>query len=185
MSTKVNPKSSPVATIYHLSATRYRTLLLMYALVPILLCVFFLMLFDPQLPWSMVSSDFKLYALFIGGGVTGFAALRFIDRIGLRLMIAPEGIAYIGFGYRIFTPWENVEGPGMRTVITEMRGATREVRGLMLSHPAPVIEVKVWARFLLGWSDAEAYFIPLSDFAGYPDELSQHIRHYIPAFSGL
>ena len=114
----------------------------------------------------------------------GTSVLRFIDRISLRLVISPEGIGYIGVGYRIFSPWENVAGMGVRKVASEVHEG-REIWGLMLSQPAPVFKVRAWARYLMGWKDAEASFIPVSDFAGYPDELAQHIQYYVPAFSGL
>jgi hypothetical protein len=88
----------------------------------------------------------------------------------------------VAVGYRIFTPWDNVAGSTVRTVVTEWRGSRRQITGLALHSRAPIIIVHFWARRLFGWRDASPTFIPLSDFAGYASELSRAIQSYVPAF---
>ena len=180
MSNEMPSQSS--STVYGISAARLRTLTLGYGLTPILAVVMVMMLFFPQLPWSHVPIGFKVYAVLILILAAAFFLLLFLDRSRLHLVISPEGISYNGIGYRIFTPWENVAGPTMRTVMTEWRGMRRQITGLALHSRAPIITSHFWARHLFGWRDSTPTFIPLSDFTGYGSELSWEIQRYVPAF---
>ena len=75
----------------------------------------------------------------------------------MRQVTSPEGIAYYSASYRIFTPWDNVAGPGIR--IENNREKTK-VTGLELRQPAPVFEIQSRLRFLL--VNQPSLFIPIS-----------------------
>jgi len=49
----------------------------------------------------------------------------------VRLIIAPEGIMYIGLGFRVYSPWWNVRGIGSRSM------GYRRVDGLLVGPPVP------------------------------------------------
>ncbi len=103
--------------------------------------------------------------------------LAYLWRTRVRLVTSPEGIAYYSASYRIFTPWDNVAGPGIR--IENTREKTR-VRGLELRQPAPVFEIQSRLRFLV--VNQPSLFIPI----GYVvkdwqhGELADDIRRYAP-----
>ena len=182
MSREIPSESSSSGTVYRISSARRRTLTLGYGLTPLLGGGMVVLLFLPQLPWSHVPSAFKAYAVLILLLVAARSLLLYLDRLRLHLIISPEGISYIGIGYRIYTPWDNVAGSTVLTVETEWRGSRRQMTGLALHSQAPTISVQFWARRLSGWRDASPTFIPLSDFAGYGGDLSREIQSYMPAF---
>jgi len=147
MDTESGLESTPLAKVYHLSSKRFRSLLLLYSFGAIPMCLIVLALFLPQLPWSMAPGWFKVYFMIILIPVASYSALLFVDRISVHLMTSPYGITYKGIGYRIFTPWNNVAGSGVRTVATELRGQSRQrqLTGLVLFQPAPVVKAELWA----------------------------------------
>ena len=85
-----------------------------------------------------------------------------------HLITSPEGIAYSGTGYRLFTPWENVAGIGSRNGITILE----------LHQPAPLFEVKTRSRVP---ADAST-FVPISSvIMDWQDgALAEDMRHYAP-----
>lgn len=130
---------SPLAKVYHVSQARFRALVLVYAFGFLLQCLLITILFVPQTPWAPLSPGWKIYILLFWSLLTIWRIVGFLDRIKTRLTTSPAGIAYLGTGYRVFTPWENVGGIGVRGVRADRPGY-RQLTGLTLRQPAPVFK---------------------------------------------
>jgi len=135
MKREVSPDYSLLAHTYRPAAARCHTIIAVYALAAILVCMFVLMLWLPQLPWSIAPAAFKLYAITIACPIARWTAMLFIDRISVCLLISPEGITYSGLSYCISAPWENVAEAGQRTVRTRLRLRSMVQYQARLGHP--------------------------------------------------
>jgi hypothetical protein len=88
MKREESPDYSLLAHTYRPAAARYHTIIAVYALAAILVCMFVLMLWLPQLPWSIAPAAFKLYAITIACPIALWIAMLFIDRISVCLLIS-------------------------------------------------------------------------------------------------
>jgi len=111
----------------------------------------------------------------------------FLWRTHVRLVTSVEGIGYSTFGYRIFTPWDNVAGFGMRQEFFQSArgpGWTREISGLELHQPAPVYKARPLVRLFLRLHGIErpSFFIPVSNVVeNWQDsEVAADIQRYAP-----
>jgi hypothetical protein len=104
MHTELDGEFSPLAKVYHVSSARFRALVLVYAFGFILQCLLIPILFVLQTP------GWRIYILLFWSLVAIWRVCGFLDRIKTRLVTSPVGIAYIGTGYRVFTPWEMSKG---------------------------------------------------------------------------
>jgi uncharacterized RDD family membrane protein YckC len=184
MHTGLDGEFSPPAKVYHISPARFQALVLVYASGFILQCLLITILFVPQTPWAPLSPGWKIYILLFWSLLTIWRIFGFLDRIKIRLATSPAGIAYLGTGYRVFTPWENVEGIGGRRVRADRPGF-RQLAGLTLHQPAPVFKRELWACLLVGSGDISPLFIPISDFEGRDGELAGDIRSFVPSLTRL
>jgi hypothetical protein len=113
-------------------------------------------------------------------------AIMALWRAQATLITTPEGIEYATFGFRLFTPWENVEGRGTRIEVRSIgkgMSANHVVSGLRLRQLAPVFQVRPWVRFMLAEiRDDPSCFIPISDVVAdwSTTELADEIRRYAP-----
>ncbi len=179
MDTGFDREFSPLANVYRLSSARLRTLLLLYACNllwnGLVILVLFLM-FRREPEWEIYS--ISLLSLF-----ASWHTFRLLAWIRIRLVTSPAGIGYIGPGYRLFTPWENVAGMGEVKVLPYGRPGFRRLSGLMLRQPAPRFKRYFWAPLVVRARDCSARFIPLSDFEARAGELAEALRGYLPATS--
>lgn len=118
--------------------------------------------------------------------LAGVMAMIALWRTQASLVVTPQGIGYSTFGFRIFTPWENVEGSGTRAEVRSSgRGMshTHLVSGLRLRQAAPVFQVRPWVSFMLAEiRDDPSRFIPISDVVAdwTRSELADEIWLYAP-----
>lgn len=179
MDTGFTGEYSPLAHVYRLSSARLRTLLLLYACnlmwTGLVILVLFLM-FRREPGWGIYSvSLLSLFAI--------WHTFRLLAWLRIRLVTSPAGIAYLGPGYRLFTPWENVAGMGEVKALAYGRPGFRRLAGLMLRQPAPRFNRHFWAPLVMRARDCSALFIPLNDFEARAGELAQALRGYLPATS--
>ena len=180
MDTGFDREFSPLANVYRLSSTRLRALLLLYAFnlmwygLLTLLWPFLIFRHEPGWKISFVSLV-SLFAI--------WQTFRLLAWIRIRLVTSPAGIAYIGPGYRIFTPWENIAGIGEATVLPYGRPGLRRLTGLTLRQPAPLFKRQFWARLVVRSRDSSPLFIPLSDFDARDGKLAEALRCYLPSTS--
>jgi len=79
-------------------------------------------------------------------------AIMALWRAQATLITTPDGIGYATFGFRLFTPWENVEGRGTRIEVRSIgkgMSTNHVVSGLRLGQSAPVFQVRPWVPFML------------------------------------
>lgn len=106
----------------------------------------------------------------------------------IRLILTPEGVAFYSIGYRMYTPWENVER------IDQTWHGSRLITGLILREPASVEEsisqgirvqksvivVSPWMRALE--AGPRTWMIPFENVARdwKSSGLEEDIRRYAP-----
>jgi len=131
-------------------------------------------------------SALPLGLVFIGP-FEAFFVFYLLWRTHLRLVTSVEGIDYSTVGYRIFTPWDNVEEFGTRQEFFKPArgpGWTREIGGLELHQPAPVYKARPLVRLLLRLHGIErpSFFIPVSNVVEnwQGSEVAADIQRYAP-----
>jgi len=179
MDTGFDGEFSPLANVYRLSSARLHALILLYAFNLIwlgLLALVLFLIFRREPGWEIYSvSLVSLSAI--------WHTFRLLAWIRIRLVTSPAGIAYIGPGYRIFTPWEDVAGVGEATVLPYGRPGLRRLTGLTLRQPAPLFKRHFWARLVVRSRDSSPLFIPLSDFEARDGKLAEALQCYLPSTS--
>ena len=152
-----------------------------YAELFVICCLLFSVFLQAPLQIAWKIGVLPLFAL-----LAAVMAVMALWRAQAILVTSPEGIAYSTLGFRIFTPWENVEGRGTRSEKRSVgRGSSsiHVVSGLKLRQPAPVFEIRPWVRFMLAEiQDDPSLFIPISDVVEdwQDSEVAQDIRRYAP-----
>ncbi len=177
MDTDFAGEFSPLAHVYRLSSARLRTLLLLYAcnlLWTGLVILVLYLLFRREPGWGIYSmSLLSLFAI--------WHTFRLLSWIRIRLVTSPAGIAYLGPGHRLFTPWWNVAGMGEVKALAYGRPGVRRLRGLLLRQPAPRFNKYFWAPLVMRARECSAQFIPLSDFEARTGGLAEALQAYLPA----
>lgn len=133
----MSPEQVSSESIYGLPRS-VRLLLLLLPLTGFALFGFGLLTFLPALNESFSDSVWTTLIGLLGCGVM-LSLYRAIRRT--RLVLTEDGITYDGWGFRLYTPWENVVGMG-QIYPYAFPLSFRAIRGLQLRQPT-VLGMKV------------------------------------------
>lgn len=181
MQTQPESQSSSTQRVYYLPRGRR-----FFTLTLLIVCLILLLTGAPKIlllqDGRLVGAYFILLVL-----VLACIPIAYLRMRKVRLVTSPQGIAYYGPSYSIYSPWHNVMG---RTV---MISANSTVMGLRLAHPAasmnltqgfqqdrPALEMGRWMRLLNGDDFNAPRAIPIGDFLAHNRDVEEDIRQYAP-----
>lgn len=179
----VKAEFSPEQKVYHLSLNlRNAYNVGTCGIVSVLSC-FLLLLFllDPQFHLD-IGQKLALSCIWVPLALVSTVLCFWRARV--TLVTSPEGIAYSRPGFRIFTPWDNVECVSTR--IERSSGVNfREhtVGGLKLRQPVPVFKLGSLARLMFSGVEGDlSRFIPISHVEQnwQSSKIAEDIRRYVP-----
>lgn len=140
------------------------------------------------IPITTQPPEEKIHALFICllilVPVEVFFVFYLLLRARVRLVISGDGIGYSTVGYRIFTPWDNVAGFGVRRELLQSPSWIDVISGLELHQPAPIYKAHPLVRLFL-WGhqiNRPSFFIPVSNVIEnwQHGEVAEAIQRYAP-----